>query len=87
MFGYKDQRKFVLLRPAIFGLATRLQNLAPGGGNNGPNPEYPWPPNSPTVGPLTHRFSEWQDWNETTAGRRLKYFVENLLKNYLVYFP
>lgn len=71
----------------INGLATRLQNLALAGGNIGPNPEYPWPPNMPANGPLSYTFPEWQDWNETTSGRRLKIFVENLLQNYLSYFP
>ncbi len=87
MFGYKNPRGFGLLWPAILGLAMRLQNLAPAGGNNGPNPEYPWPPNLPTNGPLSYNFPEWKDWIETTPGRRLKIFVENLLQNYLKYFP
>jgi hypothetical protein len=87
MFGYKDRRRFGLLQPAIFRLATRIQSLVPAGGNNGPNPEYPWPPTNPVVGPLNHDFAEWQDWNDTTAGRRLKFFIENLLKNYSALFP
>jgi hypothetical protein len=87
MFGYTDSRRFTLQRPAILNLAARLQRLAPAGGNQGPNAEYPWPPANPTNSPLTHTFLEWTDWNETTGGRRLRYFVENMLNNYLVYFP
>jgi len=41
----------------------------------------------PANGPLSYNFPEWLDWNETTSGRRLKIFVENLLQNYLSYFP
>lgn len=59
--------------------------MAPGQTN--PNPEYPWPRNHPTNSPLTYPFPEWRDWCETTAGRRLNLFVENLLENYLAYFP
>jgi len=87
MFGYVDRRRFDLQKASIFDLAQRLQNLAPAGGNIGPNPECPWPPNMPTNGPLSYNFPEWLDWNETTSGRRLKIFVENLLQNYLSYFP
>jgi hypothetical protein len=87
MFGYRDPRRFNLRKDSIFSLALRLQNLARGGGNNGPNPEYPWPPNMPTAGPLSYTFPEWLDWNETTAGRRLKYFVKNTMKDYETLFP
>ncbi len=87
MFGYVDRWRFGHQVPSIFGLAQRLQNLAPAGGNNGPNPEYPWPPKMPTSGPLSYSFPEWKDWIETTPGRRLKMFVENLLQNYLKFFP
>jgi hypothetical protein len=86
MFGYKDLQRFDLQKTSIFNLALRIQDLAPAG-NTGPNPEYPWPPTMPTTGPLTHDFAEWQDWNDTAAGRRLKFFVDNLLQNYLTYFP
>ncbi len=87
MFGYVDRQRFDLQKASIFDLAQRLQDLAPAGGNSGPNPEYPWPPNMPTNGPLSYNFPEWLDWNEATSGRRLKIFVENLLQNYLSYFP
>jgi hypothetical protein len=86
MFGYADARRFAVQKAAIFSLALLLQNLAPGGGNNGPNPEYPWPPNLPTLAPISYNFSEWRLWSETTPGRRLRQFVENLLDYYPVYF-
>ncbi len=87
MFGYRDRRRFDLQKEPIFDLATRLQNLAPASGNDGRNPEYPWPPKHPSISPLSFKYPEWQDWSETTPGRRLKGFVENLLTHYLVYFP
>ena len=46
-----------------FDLARHIQELAPAHGNNGPNPEYPWPPTLPTSSPLVHPFAEWQDWH------------------------
>jgi hypothetical protein len=85
MFGYSDARRLVLQWPSILDLALRIQQLVPGPTN--PNPEYPWPRNNPTNSPLNYQFSEWQDWSATTAGRRLKSFVENLLRDYQAYFP
>ncbi len=87
MFGYQDRRRFDLQEASILDLARRLQNLVPAGGNTGPNPEYPWPPNMPTSGPLSYDFPEWRDWIETTSGRRLRTFVETLLKDFESYFP
>ena len=87
MFGYKDPRRFNIQKTAIIDLAKRIQDLAPAGGNIGPNPEYPWPPNMPATRPLVHLFLEWQTWNNSVAGRRLSHFVENLLGNYLAFFP
>lgn len=87
MFGYRDPRRFQLQWTGIKDLAKRIQNLAPAGGNDGPNPEYPWPPRLPTKSPLVDLLSEWQAWNDSLAGRRLGYFVENLLRDYLVFFP
>jgi hypothetical protein len=87
MFGYRDVRRFNLQWASILNLARRIQNLAPAHGNNGPNPEYPWPPLTPTFSPLVHPFTEWHDWNSSIAGRRMKHFVENLLQNYAALFP
>ena len=42
---------------------------------------------TPLPRPLVHAFTEWQDWSESVAGRRLRYFIENLLQNYLAIFP
>ena len=85
MFGYSDVRKFDRQWPLIRSLATRIQNLVPT--KNDPNSEYPWPSHLPANSPLTYPFPEWQDWRTTTAGRRLRIFVETLLRDYLVYFP
>ena len=85
MFGYSNVRRFAPQWPVILHLASRIQNLVPGPSN--PNAEYPWPRHMPTNGPLSHSFPEWQDWTTTTAGRRLRIFVETLLEDYLVYFP
>lgn len=85
MFGYSNAKRFQLLKPKIFDIARRIQDLAPG--LNNANPEYPWPRNFPIAGPLKHSFAEWHDWSSTVAGRRLHDFVKNVLANYTSYFP
>jgi len=85
MFGYRYVRRFAPQWPSILRLALDIQNLAPG--PNNANPEYPWPRHMPTRGPLSYTFNEWRDWTTTLAGRRLRIFVETLLRDYLVYFP
>jgi hypothetical protein len=57
-------------------LAQQIEDLAPSLAQDGPNPEYPWPPNAPTVTPAEHTFPVWTEIRETPAGRR---FVGHLL--------
>jgi hypothetical protein len=87
MFGYKSRSRFLAQWGRILDLARRIQNLVPG--PNNPNPEYPWPRSMPTDGPLSHPFliRLWRDWNTTTAGHRLRSFVEALLRDYPTLFP
>lgn len=85
IFGYRDARRIVPQWPSILSLALSIQQLAPGPTNA--NPEYPWPRNLPTHSPLTHPFTELQDWSTTTAGLRLRTFVEGILRDYEIYFP
>ena len=87
LFGLNDERRFEHLKSSIFRLAMNLQLLAPAHGNSGPNPEYPWPPLSPSTGPLMHSFTEWENWSDSLPGNHLKYCVENLLDNYATIFP
>lgn len=86
LFGYSRANSFALVWPKILALAIEIQNLAPAG-NTGANPEYPFPRAAPTTAPVDHPFPQWKDWNETNAGRRLRHFVENLLKDYTTIFP
>jgi len=76
MFGYVDRQRFDLQKASIFDLAQRLQDLAPAGGNSGPNPEYPWPPRA-TSGPKIGRRASsptfpirWTGWFPSFTSRR-----------------
>jgi hypothetical protein len=87
MFGYQKAMPFNLIKPQVMNLADRIERLAPAGGNNGPNPEYPWPPTYPNRGPGSEPFPEWADWTTTRFGLALDHFVLNMLVDYEAYFP
>ena len=59
-------------------LAQRVEDLAPALCQNGPNPEYPWPPDDPEVSPVEHEFEIWQNLQETAEGRQFLSLVSRL---------
>ncbi len=59
-------------------LAQRIEDLAPALCQNGPNPEYPWPPDDPEVSPVEHEFEIWQNLQETAEGRQFLSLVSRL---------
>src|SRR5262249_2626178 len=59
-------------------IAESLQKLAPALANDGPNPEYPWPPDAPTTSPVEHTFPIWEELTETSYGRTLITLVHHL---------
>jgi hypothetical protein len=52
--------------------------MAPALSQDGPNPEYPWPPHDPQVSPMEHSFEIWRDLQETTAGHKFLKLMERL---------
>jgi hypothetical protein len=52
-------------------IAETLQGMAPALADDGPNPEYPWPPHAPTVTPVEFVFPVWEELTETSYGRTL----------------
>lgn len=56
-------------------LAYALQNLAPAEAGDGPNPEYPWPHESPVQCPVGHAFPLWNQLANTGQGRKLMDFI------------
>lgn len=84
VFGFKrvdDFDRWVrIARP----LADELERLAPALANDGPNPEYPWPHDSPMEAPVSYVFPVW---NRLIAseGRRLIHFVEIAVRRFAEY--
>jgi hypothetical protein len=58
--------------PTITPLAYDLERLAPAlAGDNGPNPEYPWPRTAPSDAPVNYQFGVWTQLVDTGRGRQL----------------
>jgi len=66
-------------------LAYSLQNIAPAEANDGPNPEYPWPHDSPKHYPADHHFALWDQLINTGHGRKLIDFVDKAVRQFEVY--
>jgi len=63
-------------------LAYSLQNIAPAEAGNGPNPEYPWPHETPAHCPVGHTFALWNQLTNTGQGRKLMEFVEHAIARF-----
>ena len=51
-----NARQFAAYIRSLWGLASRIESLAPVGGMDRPNPEYPWQQGGRVVSPLEHEF-------------------------------
>lgn len=45
---------------------------------DGPNPEYPWPRDSPTITSAEFEFAVWLELTETTDGRQFLHLLSKL---------
>jgi len=72
LFGFGRAQDFENWIPTITPLAYDLERLAPAlAGDNGADPEYPWPRAAPLYTPATHGFAVWAQLTETGRGRQL----------------
>ena len=62
-------------------LAESIQQLAPALANDGPNAEYPWPPDAPTKTPVEFDFPIWKELTDTVLGKELLKLLKNLFEN------
>jgi hypothetical protein len=82
-FGrFDDFQKWVR---AILPLAYELQRLAPALANDGPNPEYPWPQDSPLYVPATFDFDVWRQLRDTGRGRQLLRVIDLAVDKFPIY--
>lgn len=68
---FKNYKVFQAWIKSVLPLADALERLAPALALNGPNPEYPWPPDVPAHAPADFAFPIWSDLNNTGRGREL----------------
>lgn len=66
-------------------LVYELERLAPALANDGPNPEYPWPQDSPKYTPATFDFDVWHQLTETGRGRQLMQVIKTAVEQFPVY--
>ena len=66
-------------------LAYELEHLAPTLAQNGPNPEYPWPPAAPQHAPAMFDFGIWTQLTSTGHGRQLMQIIEVAVEKFPSY--
>jgi hypothetical protein len=72
LLGFGRVHGFVNWISTVTPLAHALERLAPAlAGDQGPNPEYPWPRLAPVYAPTTYTFPVWRDLTEKGQGRQL----------------
>jgi len=59
IFSFKRFSDFQKWIRTILPIAYELERIAPDLAADGPNPEYPWPHDQPTVAPVHHDFKVW----------------------------
>lgn len=71
-FGFGRADDFENWIPTITPLAYDVERLSPDfAGDNGPNPEYPWPRLAPAHAPASFRFDVWTQLTDTGRGKQL----------------
>jgi hypothetical protein len=76
---FSDFRSFVR---KILPLAYELEVLAPALAGNGPNPEYPWPHERPTVAPTNFSFPIWSRLYSEPNGRNLLKVIRAAVRSF-----
>jgi len=71
LFGFGGFAGFRNWIRMVLPLAYALERLAPALAQDGPNPEYPWPPNAPKYAPAEYEFDVWSQIRDTGPGRQL----------------
>ena len=75
--GYKGRAQWDAKLDGIASLAEQVQQLAPDLAGDGPNAEYPWPPDRPASAPIEFEFPVWDELQKS-SGRVLLDFLDGL---------
>lgn len=86
LLGFNGRQTFESGIARIFPLAYGLQQLAPAlAGDDGPNPEYPWPTAWPAHAPALYQFDIWERLNRTADGRGLLRLIDRAVPSFSQY--
>jgi hypothetical protein len=81
LFQFKRIKDFQNFIRIVLPLAYALERLAPALAHDGPNPEYPWPPQRPQYAPVTFDFEIW-DQLHAGRGQHFLAIVEKVIQNF-----
>lgn len=85
-FGFRRADDFENWIPTITPLAYDIERLAPDlAGDNGPNPEYPWPWALPVNAPASSEFEVWTRLTESGRGRQLLQVIDAAVLKFPAY--
>jgi hypothetical protein len=82
LFGFRTTAQFQAAIKAMTPLALELEELAPDQAGDGPNPEYPWPPDEPAFTPVECDFPTWKKLTEEATGKHLLQFLETAIETF-----
>jgi hypothetical protein len=86
LLGFGRVKGFASWISAVTPLAYALERLAPAlAGDQGPNPEYPWPRLAPVRTPANYLFPVWKDLTEMGRGRQLPKVIDLAVVNFPQY--
>jgi hypothetical protein len=76
--GCKDRRSWSDWISEVLNLALEIEELVPKLAEVGPNHEYPWPPDLPTIAPINYHFPVWDKICKTPRGSRWLKMLDKL---------
>jgi hypothetical protein len=75
--GFKRRDQWSAKLDGVVSLVESIQQLAPDLAGDGPNPEYPWPPNRPETAPIEFAFPVSEELGKSN-GRTLLDLIDRL---------
>jgi hypothetical protein len=82
-FSFSRRMDFVNYLQSVLPLVREIERLAPALCEDGPNPEYPWPPppRPPTAAPATFAFPLWRKLQAPQGAKFLR-FLRRLIEKF-----
>ncbi len=86
LFGFRSPDAFESSIKSSIPLAREIEQLAPAlAGDDGPNPEYPWPRMQPVHAPASFEFPIWDRLNGSGKGHQLLKMIDRAVLKFPEY--